>query len=161
MTDAVSKQAILDQILETYTALEAGLAALKADQMTAPALPGGWSVKDTLAHLGVWQRRALDMIDPVEPPRVPGVPASGINDDNLDAFNAQTYAVSKDLPLSEALATFRESYRQLLEVTQRLSEADLIHVVAGDSRCWQIIAANTYWHYPEHLAAIQAAFPAA
>jgi uncharacterized protein (TIGR03083 family) len=161
MAEAVNKQNVIDQLEQSYAVFEAALAALDAEQMTAPTLPGGWSIKDTLAHLDVWHRRALDIIDPIEPPRVPGVAASGIDDENIDAFNAQFYAAARDVPLPEALASFRESYRQLLECAQRLSDEDLLKVLAGDSLCWQIIAANTYWHYPEHLQAIQAAFPKA
>jgi hypothetical protein len=161
MAETVNKQDMIQQIEASHAALEAALAPLEAGQMTAPRLPGGWSVKDTLAHLSVWHLRALDVIDPVEPPRVPGVPPSGIDDDTINAFNAQFYAAHQDQPLPEALAAFRESYRQLLASARRLPEADLIKPLVGDSQCWQIIAANTYWHYPEHLAAIQAAFAGA
>jgi len=126
--------------------------------MTAPRLPGGWSVKDTLAHLSIWHRRALDIIEPVEPPRVPDIPAGGIADEQVNAFNERFYAQHKDLPLAEALAAFRESYRQLLEGARRLPEADLMKPLAGDTHIWQVIAANTCWHCPEHLEAIQAAF---
>ncbi len=158
MAENMSKQRVVDQIQQSYAAFEAGLAALDASQMTAPALPGGWSVKDTLAHLTVWHRRALDLIDPVEPPRVPGIPASGIEAGQIDEFNARFYTEHKDQPLPDALAAFRESYRQLLDCVQRMADADLMKSLAGETTCGEIIAGNTYDHYPEHLEAIQAAF---
>jgi hypothetical protein len=158
MAETVNKRDMLSQIEQSYAALEAALAPLDAGQMTAPRLPGGWSVKDTLAHLSVWHRRALDIIDPLEPPRVPGIPAGGIEDTQINEFNTQFYAQHKDQPLAEALAAFRESYRQLLASTQRLTKPDLMKLLAGETYIWQVIAANTYWHYPEHLEAIQAAF---
>lgn len=161
MADTIPKQEIIEQIEQSYAAFEAGLAPLDAGQMTAPALPGGWSVKDALAHLSVWHRRALDVIDPVEPPRVPAIPPSGIEDDQADAYNARFYAEHKDLPLPEALAAFRQSYRQLLECVQRVSEADLNKPLDSEAKVWEVVAGNTYDHYPEHLEAIQAAFASA
>ncbi len=161
MAEAVNKQEMIDQIQQSYAAFEARLASLDAGQMTAPALAGGWSVKDTLAHLTVWHRRALDLIDPLEPPRVPEIPAGGIADSQVDAFNARFYAEHKDQPLVEALAAFRESYRQLLDAAQRLAEADLMKPLSGGASVWELIAGNTYTHYPEHLEAINAAFTGA
>lgn len=159
MAETVNKQEMIDHIQQSYAAFEAGLAPLNAGQMTTPMLPGGWSVKDALAHLTVWHRRALDLIAPLEPPRVPDIPASGIPADQIDEFNGRFYAEHKDQPLPEALAAFRASYRQLLETVQRLPEADLLKSLGDDTSLWHIIAANTYDHYPEHLSAIHAAFP--
>lgn len=161
MTETLNKQEIINHIQQSYAAFEAGLAPLDADQMTAPVLPGGWAVKDALAHLTTWHRRALDLIDPVDPPRVPGIPASGIENTRIDEFNGRFYAEHKDQPLPESLAAFRQSYRQLLETIQRLPEADLLQSLGDDTRVWQIVAGNTYDHYPEHLSAIHAAFPGA
>lgn len=157
MAETVNKQEMIAHIQQSYAAFEAGLAPLNAGQMTAPILPGGWTVKDALAHLTVWQRRALDLIAPVDPPRVPGIPPSGIADNQIDEFNRRFYAQHKDQSLPDVLAAFRESYRQLLETVQRLSEADLLKSLGDDTRVWHIIAANTYDHYPEHLSAIRAA----
>ena len=161
MTETVNKQDLMQQIEQSYADLEAALAALDAAQMTAPALPGGWSVKDALAHLSVWHRRALDLIQPVQPPRVPEIPPSGIEEDQIEAFNARFYQEHKDDPLAEVLASFRDSYQQLLASVQQLSEADLTKPVRGETLTWHIIAGNTYDHYPEHLEAIRAAFPGA
>ncbi len=158
MAETINKQEIIAQIEQSYAALEAALAVLSAGQMTEPALPGSWSVKDALAHLSVWHRRALDIIDPLQPPRVPAIPPSGIEADQVEAFNARFYAEHKDDSLPDALANFRESYRQLLAGTQRLSEADLMKLLRDETPLWEVIAGNTYDHYPEHLEAIQAAF---
>jgi hypothetical protein len=92
-------------------------------------------------------------------PRLPGIPAGGINDETIDAFNARVYSQHKDQPLSEALADFRASYRELLASVQGLSDADLTKPLIDGTHVWEIIAGNTYDHYPEHLEAIQAAFP--
>ena len=159
MAEMIHQQDMLQQIEQSYAAFEAGLAALNEAQMTAPALPGGWSVKDALAHLSVWHRRALDIIDTLETPRVPGIPAGGIDDETVEAFNARFYLQYKDQPLSVALADFRASYLELLACVQRLSDADLMKPLVGGTRTWEITAGNTYDHYPEHLEAIQAAFP--
>jgi uncharacterized protein (TIGR03083 family) len=161
MTETVNKQDLMQQIEQSYAELEAALAALDAAQMTAPALPGGWSVKDALAHLSVWHRRALDVIQPVQPPRVPEIPPSGIEEDQVETFNARFYSEHKDEPLAEVLAGFRDSYHQLLAGVQRLTEADLTQPLLGNTQTWHIIAGNTYDHYPEHLETIRAVFPTA
>jgi uncharacterized damage-inducible protein DinB len=45
-------QAAIDRFLQA-------IAALHADELLAPRLPGGWSVKDVLTHLAWWDQWLL------------------------------------------------------------------------------------------------------
>jgi hypothetical protein len=69
---------LLTHIQAEYDRFEALLASLSEEQMTIPGVHGTWSVKDTLAHLTVWQdyqtTRLQGVLNGVEPPD----PASGL-----------------------------------------------------------------------------------
>ncbi len=50
------KQELVKRLREERDRWVALLAQLGEDQIVAPDLPGGWSIKDLVAHLMVWQQ---------------------------------------------------------------------------------------------------------
>ena len=56
---AWTKEELLAQIFTAREELEATLARVPERQMGAPILHDGWSVKDTLGHLGFWEELAI------------------------------------------------------------------------------------------------------
>jgi hypothetical protein len=151
-----NKAELLTHIQAEYDRFKALLASLSEEQMTIPGVHGTWSVKDTLAHLTVWQdyqiTRLQGVLNGVEPPD----PASGLEDE--DAQNDYYYQQFKDHPLPEVLVCFRTSYQRVMTATESLSwEAlnapfpwDNSDVSAGASTL-----GNTSGHYEEHSGLIQ------
>lgn len=159
MTETVDVQAIADKMRAGYAALEAALAPLSEQRMIAPGAMGEWSVKDVLAHLTVWHWRLLDLLEPVQPKRVPEIPDRGLDDEEVEQFNEQIYQKHREDALEEVLEAFRRSYREVEQAVQRLSQEDLL---AGGRLAWldqttllAIIAGDTYDHYQEHLEAMR------
>lgn len=154
--------ALVERVQAGYAAFEAALAPLDARQLTAPDAMGDWSVKDVLAHLTCWHLRLLDILDPVQPARVPGIPPQGLEDDQVEGINARFYEENRSRPLDEVLAAFRGSYQQVLAQVQALSDDDLTNAERfawlRDTKVVWVVAGNTYEHYEEHLAAISPAY---
>jgi uncharacterized damage-inducible protein DinB len=55
----LTKPKILELIQTERANLEATLSQLSQEQMTRPGVEDGWTVKDTLAHLSVWETRMV------------------------------------------------------------------------------------------------------
>lgn len=54
-----TKTQALSGLREEYDRWEALLARLSDEQITAPHLDDGWSIKDVIAHLHDWQSRSV------------------------------------------------------------------------------------------------------
>ncbi|MBN2502960.1 MAG: ClbS/DfsB family four-helix bundle protein [Anaerolineales bacterium] len=155
----MTKAKLLELIQTERQALEAVLAKLDEEQMIAPLLEAAWSVKDTLAHIVAWEQhmtqwtKASLQDEPTDPPPY------DLPDAELDAINMRIFVENKDRPLADVQKEFTASYQEVLKLVQTLTEEDLL-----DPEClawreghplWELVGANTFWHYAEHRAAIE------
>lgn len=164
MSDAITPQQRADLLQRIHTsraALDQTIAGLSEQQLATPGPDGGWSVKDHLAHLAAWERKLLAIIQ--GQPGYVGLqvdPATYEHSD-IDELNAILHERFRALSPAAALAASRQSYEQLMAAIGRLSAADLGAPYApGDPddhrRIFDGIVDNTYAHYDEHCAAIEA-----
>jgi uncharacterized protein (TIGR03083 family) len=103
-------------------ALERALAALPADRLEAPTLPGGWSVKDLLAHLGWWERRIANLYQIL----LRGdLPHPFEDAEPIDQLNARVYAEHHNQPLPQVRDDEQAAYAALLAVAETAPEPDL------------------------------------
>ena len=89
----VSKERLLEELKSGRERLEATLAGVSEEQMTAPGAVGDWSVKDLLAHLIFWEQapvRALRAEARGEPGRLPS------DDEGADRLNARAVAERRE-----------------------------------------------------------------
>jgi hypothetical protein len=161
----LDKAALLERIRQARSTLEQSVGRLSGERLVAPG-PGGWSVKDHLAHLVTWEQSLVALLE-----RRPRYIAMGLDEatylaNEADGLNAIFYQRSKDRPLPEVLDDFHQSHRHLLEVIDGLSEDDLYQTYShyqpdepGEDSGEPIlnwIAGNTYEHYAEHQGWIEA-----
>ncbi len=154
---------LLARIGQSRAALEHLVAPLDEHRLSAPG-GDGWSIKDHLAHLAVWQQSLLALLEGRDREAAIGI-HTGDDDDagDVDALNAVLHARRRDRPLPEVLAEFRRSQQQVLTALERLSDADLAkpyaHYQPEDDDQRPVIGwiiGNTYGHEEEHLPAIRA-----
>ena len=149
----MNKDALLDHIHAGRSRWESALAQLTPEQMTAPALFDGWSVKDLVAHIGAWERTAAAVFAALLSGQAPDFE---IDEIALDAFNARFFAEHHDQSLGEVMAGEQAAYRSFLGLVEGASEADLFDrdrfawMQGGPFAEW--VGANTFEHYDEHLA---------
>lgn len=163
MAGHIGKTELINLIQTEYDRLKSTLANLTDEQMLLPGVSEDWSVKDVLAHLTFWQKHSLEELQQAlrgEPHQsftlLPGEdwPAA------LDRINAQTFIENKPRPLAEINTEFEQSYLELMNVLNSLSEEDfqpnskLEQVLEGEP-VYQAVGSNTYEHYAEHEAAIR------
>jgi hypothetical protein len=142
------KTEILEQISATHLLLEAHLSSLGELQMLQPGVNGDWTVKDLLAHITWWEQHLLRRLrtgrDDLYQDGV-SVQAS------TDQANALMFAANRSRPLSEILDEFSASYKEVLAGIEALTEEDI-----AQAEIYEAIAWDTFRHYPEHTAMLQA-----
>ena len=148
----MNKDALLDLIHAGRSRWESALAQLTPEQMTAPVLFDGWSVKDLVAHVGAWERTAAGVFAALLSGQAPDFE---IDEIALDAFNARFFAEHHDQSLGEVMAGEQAAYRSFFSLVEGASEADLfdpdrfVWMQGGFFAEW--VGANTFEHYDEHL----------
>jgi uncharacterized protein (TIGR03083 family) len=156
-----NKVELLDEMQSGYRAFVALLARLDEPQLTTPGVNGDWSVKDILAHLATWQERAVLKLEAAKRGEVPLFMPSIHTDEEMDQFNAATFAAKRTLPLADIMQTFHASYARLRTAVEELDDEALF---AGhkrfpwleESELWESVAGNTFAHYEEHAPMIEA-----
>jgi uncharacterized protein (TIGR03083 family) len=159
------KSELMARIDREWDALERAIAPLSEVQMTAPGADG-WSVKDLLAHISAWERvllvcdlqggsfaEAAGMDEATSAAAEHMTAETGLND--------YFYQRDKQLPLSEVLANFRETHRQIVAALEPLDDADLQRAHDPDdpdSHLVDSIVGDTYAHYRQHRMTIAAMF---
>ena len=159
MPEQMDKPGVINEMSTSYNVLEEILAPLDKTQFVTEGVIPGWSIKDMLAHIASWHHRLLRWLDAAVRNQEPTI--SGPNNvEEMDALNAQFYQQNKARALDEVMADFRTSYQHIMDIVRAMPEEDLIspHNFAWSQGrpLWHLIAGDTYEHYHEHIAQIQA-----
>jgi hypothetical protein len=147
----VNQAGLLARIRLGRAQFESALAQFSDDQALDPNLPGGWSVKDLIAHIGFWEQhtalRFSALLRGVSPPD------EGLA---LDELNAQVYDQNRDKPLAEVRLQEHAAYVQLLLLVENAMADELFNpqrfVWTEGKPFAEWIENNTYGHYEEHQA---------
>jgi hypothetical protein len=150
---------IMDLIQREWASLENTLSALSETRLLQPLEPGGWTIKDYLAHITIWEQRMVQWMRESLQGLTPERPAPGMTWDDLDHLNRMNYEESKNIPLGIVLKEFNRSHSQVLQIVGDLTDEDLFDPQRftwrnGDPM-WHMVAANTWWHYLEHNETIR------
>jgi hypothetical protein len=160
MTQEMSKSRLMDLIRIEREALDEILVGLDETQLLKPSFAGNWSVKDILAHILAWEKRMVKWIEEAQRGETPKMLPTGMTWDDLDLWNEQTYLENRDIPLSNVLSDYRSHFTQVWKTVEGLSENELLDPDRFEWRdgkpLWQIISANTHWHYADHRQQIAA-----
>lgn len=163
MTEArvASKQELLKAIEEQWAALNSAIDRLSEQQLTGIRDAHGWSAKDHIIHMTRWERSVVSFLQHRPRHEGLGVEESLYLEDTDDTINTAIYEQTKDTPLDEALAAFRATHQQLMELLAPLSDSDLQKRYReylpdepgeGDGPpAVNVIYGNTAEHFAEHL----------
>ena len=153
------KQDLIQRIREERDRLRTLFGNLAEKDMLIPVEEGGWSVKDLIAHIVIWEKRMVEWLDVVERGKVPQQLPPGMTWDDLDRWNEQTFEENRERELTEVLADFTHFAKEVVRAVEAIPEellmpADSLTWRSG-SPLWEMVAANTFWHYPEHRMTIK------
>jgi uncharacterized protein (TIGR03083 family) len=138
---------LLAAIERDWDALQSLIERVGDARMTEPSLDAGWSVKDVLAHIALWEgicARWLEAAARGETQDRPEVK-------DVDGTNARGFERAKARPLSDVIRESRTRHARIVAAVEALSGEEL----ASDARfgwpSWQMTDSNTADHYREHI----------
>ena len=152
------KAALLGRIEETFSQVQTALDALDEGAMIRE-VGGGWTVKDTLAHIAAWEEILLRFHLGGEPfDRVIDLSGAEYRKTSFDDVNAHLHEMHRGLASEQVRHKLLDTHAALLEALADFPEEQLhqphprLSTGPAAGVCWiDYIAANTYEHYEEHL----------
>jgi hypothetical protein len=143
----MEKAEILNKILEEHEKIEKTLAGIDPTRMDDSDSEDAWTVKETLAHITAWEQVLL--ADYARLVRGESIHELG-SDEEINGLNAETRERGKIMALSQVLAEFASSYRQIIKWLENLPETELDRPFAYDMTLGEFIGEDTWKHYAEH-----------
>ena len=152
-TGPESKAELVRLIAERLVSLQDLVASVAPGELGRPLDAEGWSVKDHLAHIVAWERRALAALHGRRAFEVMGVTEAQWLDSSIDRLNALLFDMDKDRSIEEVRNAWRDVHASVMAVVEALTDDELARE-AVDARdggtLGQVVAANTWQHYEEH-----------
>ncbi len=145
-----------------WTDLQSYLDSLSEEQMTVPKDAGGWSVKDHMVNLVMWEQGLVALLNG-------GSQQGGMDIDDepwakgTDAINAVIQKRYDDKSVTEVRQMFQEAHDCLLAKIDTMTDADLIKPYSEydatsneEDEIIGWIVGNSFGHYDEHMPWINA-----
>ena len=152
----LSRDEVQARLRDGRADLESALAALPATRWEEPLLEGGWSVKDTLAHLVHWQNSVVEQLGwPA------GRPRERMDAAAIERINSAVYARYHEEPLEAVRAAYESATQSFAAAFAALSDEQL-----HDPQRWawtegepvvSWAAADGWEHFGEHADNIRKA----
>jgi hypothetical protein len=125
MPKPTTREQLMKEILEERSKLEAFLSTIPQDVYATKEVLGTWTTKDVVSHLIAWEQMVILWVKSGIAGKIIQVPAEGFKWSDLPALNDSIYQTHKDDPVEEVNKKFQESYRQILDLLNSISEKDL------------------------------------
>jgi hypothetical protein len=143
----VTVSELTEQVQNARAEWESVLARVPRERLIEPGLPGGWTVKDVLAHM-TWGMR--ENIGVMRARRLVGSDLWKLDD---DARNAIVVEENKPRPLDDVLADYETTTREYMGELGRLTDEELNDPalwpgMPPDWRPWRIMYDPN--HYEHH-----------
>jgi hypothetical protein len=158
----VDKAALLQQVEQGWDEYRTYLASLSEEQLTVPTDAMGWTAKDHVIHIAIWENETSSWLAKNLRYESLGVDQATV-EEGTDQINAVIHQRYQDLPLSDALRLSRQNHEQLMRQLESLTNEDLLrpyrHFDPSSDRenpIDELIIMDTYDHYLEHLPWIKA-----
>lgn len=159
----VSVPEFLGRLDAGWAELQAFITSLTPEQLTVPTDAAGWTVKDHLIHLAVWEDGMNAVLAHQNRRERMGIPAALWGGDDYDAINAVIQQQHHADTLESVLSTLDRVHTEFRSRAAALSTTDLLAPYSDyqpDSSSANPIvgslAGNTYGHYEEHIPWMQA-----
>ncbi len=166
-TDPVETQ---DQLLKhmdkSWDYLQGYLTSLTEAQATGPTDAAGWTAKDHVMHLVVWSSGVVTLLDKQDRLAAMGIDPAAWASHDYDLMNEQIRQRTQAVPWDDAQRQMADAYQRLNAKIKSLTWEALQkpyghYLPAGQENdtgdpVFTRAAANTFWHYPEHIEWIDA-----
>ncbi|GAB4580778.1 MAG: hypothetical protein Fur0022_35200 [Anaerolineales bacterium] len=151
------KAELLEKLDQAHADFLEALEPFSPEELVSPDLPNGWSIKDVLVHLMLWEAELIKLLFQAQQGRVPQTVLTSPEPE--EKVNARWYAQHKDRDLEQALKDFDTIRDQTIRRVEAFSDIDLTNPRRfrwlDGKPLWQWIVASTIEHEEEHLPDIR------
>jgi hypothetical protein len=140
----VTLRQLLERVDAAFAEFRAAAYRYPAEHMTDRLTNDGWTRKQMLAHIAAWHDLTAERLTKFALSGQP-VPLGR----EVDAVNAQAARVAIGKSVGEVLKDTEMTMGRLRRQVLRMTD-DQMH--AQDDWAMNMVASNTYAHYPEHMA---------
>ena len=159
----ISVSEFLRRLDAGWADLQAFLGGLTPEQMTGPADAVGWTVRDHLIHIVVWEDGMNALFEGESRRERMGIPENLWGSDDYDQVNAVIQTSHKGDSLDSVLSELTRVHNAFRAHIAAMSDADLLRPYSSftpDSTSsnpivWTLVG-NSFGHYEEHLPWMQA-----
>jgi uncharacterized protein (TIGR03083 family) len=160
--NSLTRENLLRRLNLSWNELQTFLSSLTEEQLTRPTDAAGWTAKDHVIHMAMWENSGLALLEGKSPREAMGV-TPGTWEQGDDAINAVVQKRYLDMPLDEVMQTLRQNHERLLQKLDTMTEEDLLlpyrHYQPDSTEerpiIWWVIG-NTILHYRDHMPWIAA-----
>lgn len=150
----INKAELLEKMQRGWETLNIFIATLTPEQMTTPSDAAGWTVKDHLMHLAVWQDGVYALLEGRDRVAAMGVPQAVWDSRDFDQINAVIQQNHRDVPLDEVLRTLQDVYKRFYVKVQSLSVVELSRpnpASPAGTPMIEYVSGDSYDHYAAHI----------
>jgi hypothetical protein len=158
-----TKSELLARIQQGWDDFQTFLSSLSETHLITSTDAAGWTAKDHIMHLVVWEDGVEALLNRQSRLDRMGIDEATWAGHDYDQINAIIQQQHRDKPLAEVLQTFRDVHQRLIATIQSLSDDDLLRPYSDYQPGTDIpdpvierIMGNTYEHYEEHTPWIKA-----
>ncbi len=159
MTDPANKKEMVNIANGERASWEALLRQVGVDRMELRGVCGEWSVKDIIAHLTAWERRALAGLRAAQEGVWPQPPEWPVNLGE-EGTTAWIFAAHRGRQLQDVLNESRTVFDELIQAFSPLTDQDLTEPGRFEwtqGRSLQaLIRENSSEHYQDHSRGVRA-----
>jgi hypothetical protein len=151
----MTKADLLKLVQEARARWDATLGEVGESRLEEPGVDGDWTVRDVIAHITWHEKEMLELL------RTRTLAGSELWTLPLNERNSAIFQENRNRSLDDVLQEARQVYPQLLAEIERLEDADLtdptrIADMPPGWKLYTLLADNTYDHYNDHSADLQA-----
>jgi hypothetical protein len=159
----MNKAELLSKTQVSWDRLNAFIETLNEQQRTQLTDAAGWTVKDHLIHLAMWEDGVWALLNKQNRAAAMGVDAATWKRWDFDEINAVIQQQHKDESWATVEAKRYASHKRFVEQIEATSEADLGRPVkdfqansTSNTPVIKVVVGDAFSHYDEHLPWIKA-----
>ena len=158
-----SQVELLERMEQGWQDFTTFLDGLTTEQMTVPTDAAGWTVKDHIMHLAVWEDGIYALLEGESRHERMGLDAETWRRPGYDRMNAVIQQRYRDVPLDDVLSNFNQVHQRLVAKIRTMTDEELMRPYRSyepgsnqENPILFYIVGNSFGHYEEHRPWIEA-----